>query len=163
MNPRRHLLIALSFATSFACSNALALPQTKDALVGEWIHVETRREFDGHEVAPQPSRYKLILEFTSNGQWFGKAEKQKSSGTYRWVDKSHIEQTTLTADLIALEGQVITREAAIHDKELYLIATQTRADIDKVSPPLRPGERRPNFSKITNVFRRVNNLEKSND
>ena len=149
---RRALLLAL-------CSGALvssALAQEPQRLiVGKWRYDTLIRNVDGKPVAPQASDGKTFVEFTPKGTWTSVTPDNRSAGSYRWLDGERIEQTTLESGIKRQVGMVSTRQVRVDADRLELVTVQTRAEIDKYTPPLKTSEKRPDKVIVTAVFSRA--------
>lgn len=144
------LLLALALGALPAMAQDAA-----SLIIGKWRHVSLMRIIDGQRLAPQASPGETIAEFHADGTWSAVGPNTRSAGTYRWVEPDVFEQTIVESNLAIQVGAVSRRQVRVDAERLNLISVQTRAEMDKFLPPLRPGERRPNEVVVTTIFSRV--------
>ncbi|WP_061537405.1 hypothetical protein [Collimonas arenae] len=126
-------------------------------ILGRWRHISLVRTFDKKTVAPQVSDGKTIVGFFPNGTWSLATASNLSSGTYRWLDTDHIEQTILQSGVAIQVGMVSIKQIRVNAEDLEITTVQTRTEMDKLLPAVKPGERRANEVVITSVFSREMN------
>jgi hypothetical protein len=150
---RRALVFTLGSVVLVSAGFAQEPPER--LIVGKWRFDTLIRNVDGTPVAPQAADGKTFVEFTPKGTWTSVTPDNRSSGTYRWLDAQRIEQTTLASGITRQIGMVSTRQVRVDADRLELVTVQTRAEIDKYTPPLKTSEKRPNQVIVTAVFSRA--------
>jgi hypothetical protein len=152
----RRSLILLSTSLAMLVTTAVAAQPTPERLlVGKWRHVSSGHTLDGKQSPIRPSETHAIGEFTVDKKWSLVSPKNRSSGTYKWLDGERLEQTVLESGIPKQIGMVSVKRVRVTADRLEFITTHTREEIETAMPTVKPGERRPNEMVITTVFSRV--------
>ena len=148
------------FFASCVIAVAAAIPLLSHAeeparlILGKWRHVSLVRTIDGQAAEPQKTNAKSSVMFAANGTWTLTSPANVSSGTYKWIDKQRLHHTIVASGLAMQVGMVSIKEIRVSAQRLEVITRQTRAEMDKIYPPVKEGMRRPNEVVITSVFER---------
>jgi len=132
-----------------------AQPTQEQLLVGKWRHVSSGHTIDGKQSSIKPSETHAIGEFTADKKWSLVSAKNRSSGTYRWLDGERIEQTVIESGFPGQVGMVSVKRVRATADRLEFITSHTREELERAMPTVKPGERRPSEMVITTVFSRV--------
>ena len=149
----------LLFWFAFLVFSGSALSQTDSAthglLVGKWRHTTMVRVIDGKKLSHLNFDGSAILEFTSAMTWQLNSARNKSAGTYRWLDTGQLETTTLESGLLIQIGTVSRKEIRVDSERLNIITIQTPEEQAQFLPPPAPGLHRPPEVMLTSIFTRV--------
>lgn len=150
----RRATLALLLAATVSLPARSAAPAAAKLLVGKWQHVSLQATDDG---LAGPVRQAVpghaALEYRRDGTWELTGPNYTGKGTYRWLDRQRVEHTIVDASVPAQRGAVSVKTVRVDADRLELVTVNTRAEMDRISPP-KPGSKRADVSVVTSVFRR---------
>jgi hypothetical protein len=143
----------LSFVVFCAASHIVYAQTPEKLLVGKWVFESMTVNDDGTERTPKKAPGVSTLEYAENGTW-RLVSPNMTSGTYRWVDPTHIESKILDSNFQVQVGWTSIKEVKVTPRRLVLVSTITKEALDKFAPTLS-GPTQPKVSITTSVFVRA--------
>lgn len=147
--------LAVLVLATCACMPAMAAETPARLILGKWRHVSLQVTEDGQPGPTRAARAEAFAEFAKDGTWKLTGATVTSSGTYRWLDAHRLEQRVTDSTLPHQPGMVSIKRVAVGRERLELVTVNTRAEMDRITKPEKPGAQWPEVSVVTSVFARV--------
>jgi hypothetical protein len=152
---RRHFsILAMSLLAGLWCHpTSAAEPSAHSLLIGTWRHQTFKHFADGTLVRSRDTPDGSSMQFKSDGTWVFASPRQKSSGTYRWLDDARIETTIVQSELAAQIGFIGVKRVGVDAKSLKIAVIYDENAMKAFQP--RADGTRPKEMVVLTTFDRV--------